>query len=59
MESNGSDRRRFLKHAAALAGVSAGAGAGGERAARGQQAKAEQQPKRPTTTANSRAAAPG
>ena len=36
MESNGSGRRRFLKQAAALAGVAAGAGAGGEWAARGQ-----------------------
>src|SRR5215472_5732284 len=36
MDSNGSGRRRFLKHAAALAGVAAGAGAGAEWAARGQ-----------------------
>src|SRR5882672_8689982 len=41
MDSNGSGRRRFLKHAAALAGVAAGAGAGAEWAARGQSAKAE------------------
>src|SRR6516162_9772074 len=38
MESNGSGRRRFLKQAAALAGVAAGAGAGVEWAARGQSA---------------------
>ena len=38
MESNGSGRRRFLKQAAALAGVAAGAGAGAEWAARGQSA---------------------
>jgi sulfane dehydrogenase subunit SoxC len=43
MDSNGSDRRRFLKHAAALAGVSAGAGASAEWAALGQSAKAETQ----------------
>ena len=36
MESNGSGRRQFLKQAAALAGVAAGAGAGAEWAARGQ-----------------------
>src|SRR5467141_1943305 len=36
MDSNPSGRRRFLKHAAALAGVAAGAGAGAEWAARGQ-----------------------
>src|SRR5215469_10806783 len=41
MDSNGSGRRRFLKHAAALAGVAAGAGAGAEWVARGQSAKAE------------------
>src|SRR5215468_9085387 len=41
MDSSGSGRRRFLKHAAALAGVAAGAGAGAEWAARGQSAKAE------------------
>ena len=41
MESNISDRRRFLKQAAALAGVSAGAGASAEWAAHGQSAKAE------------------
>jgi sulfane dehydrogenase subunit SoxC len=39
MDSNGSGRRRFLKNAAALAGVAAGAGAGAEWAARGQPAK--------------------
>src|SRR5258707_3263475 len=39
MDSNGSGRRRFLKHAAALAGVGIGAGAGAEWAARGQSAK--------------------
>src|SRR5258705_13111677 len=38
MDSNGSGRRRFLKHAAALAGVAAGTGAGAERAG-GQAAK--------------------
>jgi sulfane dehydrogenase subunit SoxC len=36
MDSNGSGRRRFLKHAAALAGVAAGAGAAAEWGARGQ-----------------------
>src|SRR3974390_2999450 len=36
MDANGSGRRRFLKQAAALAGVAAGAGAGAEWAARGQ-----------------------
>src|SRR3974390_2599311 len=36
MNANGSGRRRFLKSAAALAGVAAGAGAGAEWAARGQ-----------------------
>lgn len=41
MSSNGSDRRRFLKQAAALAGVGVGAGAGAEWAARGQPAKPE------------------
>jgi len=45
MDSNGSGRRRFLKHAAALAGVAAGAGAGAEWAARGQSAKPEAQTK--------------
>src|SRR5579883_1119292 len=40
MDSNGSGRRQFLKQAAALAGVAAGAGAGGEWAARGQSARA-------------------
>jgi sulfane dehydrogenase subunit SoxC len=39
MDSNGSGRRRFLKSAAALAGVAAGAGAGAEWAAKGQSAK--------------------
>jgi hypothetical protein len=38
MESNGSGRRRFLKQAAALAGLTAGAGVGAEWAARGQSA---------------------
>jgi sulfane dehydrogenase subunit SoxC len=41
MDSNGSGRRQFLKNAAALAGVAAGAGAGAEWAARGQSAKPE------------------
>jgi hypothetical protein len=41
MESNGFGRRRFLKSAAALAGVAAGAGAGAEWAAKGQAAKPE------------------
>src|ERR1700719_490212 len=41
MDSNGSGRRRFLKNAAALAGVGVGAGAGAEWAARGQSAKSE------------------
>src|SRR5438132_6053942 len=41
MDSNGSGRRRFLKHAAALAGVGGGAGAGANWAARGQSAKSE------------------
>jgi sulfane dehydrogenase subunit SoxC len=41
MDSNGSGRRRFLKHAAALAGVAAGAGAGAELAMRGQSANAQ------------------
>jgi sulfane dehydrogenase subunit SoxC len=45
MDSNGSGRRRFLKRAAALAGVAAGAGAGAEWAARGQSAKPGMQPK--------------
>jgi sulfane dehydrogenase subunit SoxC len=43
MDSRGSGRRRFLKNAAALAGVAAGAGAGAEWAARGQPAKPEVQ----------------
>jgi sulfane dehydrogenase subunit SoxC len=41
MDSNGSDRRRFLKRAAALAGVAAGAAAGAELAARGEPATSE------------------
>src|ERR1700740_2786707 len=41
MDSNGSGRRQFLKQAAALAGVAAGAGAGAEWAARGQSASSE------------------
>jgi len=45
MSSNGSDRRRFLKQAAALAGVGVGAGAGAEWAARGQSAKPEVLPR--------------
>src|SRR5713226_6909841 len=45
MDSSGSGRRRFLKSAAALAGVAAGAGAGVEWAARGQSAKPEEQAK--------------
>ena len=45
MDSNQSGRRRFLKQAAALAGVAAGAGAGAEWAARGQSAKPEAQVK--------------
>jgi sulfane dehydrogenase subunit SoxC len=44
MDSSGSGRRRFLKHAAALAGVAAGAGAGAEWAARGQTPKPEAKP---------------
>src|SRR3984893_19158458 len=47
MDSNGSGRRRFLKNAAALAGVAAGAGAGAEWAAKGQAAKPEAQGKEP------------
>ena len=47
MDSNGSGRRRFLKNAAALAGVAAGAGAGAEWAAKGQTAKPEAQGKEP------------
>jgi sulfane dehydrogenase subunit SoxC len=39
MDSHGSRRRRFLKHAAALAGVAAGAGGGAEWAARGEAPK--------------------
>src|SRR5215831_17739865 len=42
MDANGSGRRRFLKQAAALAGVAAGAGA--EWAARGQTAGSQAQP---------------
>ena len=58
MDSNGSGRRRFLKHAAALAGVAAGAGAGAEWAAKGQSAKPEAQGARmPTFVASFRAAA--
>jgi len=45
MESNQSGRRRFLKQAAALAGVGVGAGAGAEWAARGQAAKPDVQAK--------------
>src|SRR5260370_154484 len=46
MDSNGSGRRRFLKHAAAgLATGAAGLTAGAEWSARGQSAKAEVQPK--------------
>ena len=45
MDSNRSGRRRFLKHAAALAGVAAGAGAGAEWSARGQSAKPEAAPR--------------
>ena len=41
MGSNGSGRRRFLKQAAAVAGVGVGAGVGAEWAARGQTAKPE------------------
>src|SRR5499427_2361873 len=44
MDSDGSGRRRFLKQAAALAGVAAGAGVGAEWAARGQSAKSEAKP---------------
>src|SRR3954453_13768584 len=40
-DSNRSGRRRFLKQAAALAGVGVGAGAGAEWAARGQPGKPE------------------
>src|ERR1700722_14782945 len=47
MDSNGSGRRRFLKNAAAMAGVAAGAGAGAEWAAKGQTAKPEAQGKEP------------
>jgi sulfane dehydrogenase subunit SoxC len=42
--SNPSGRRRFLKQAAALAGVAAGAGAGAEWAARGQSAGSSAKP---------------
>ena len=41
MDSSGSGRRRFLKQAAAVAGVAAGAGAGAQWGARGQSAKPE------------------
>jgi sulfane dehydrogenase subunit SoxC len=44
MESNPSGRRRFLKHAAALAGVAAGAGVGAEWAAKGQSAGSQAKP---------------
>ena len=44
MDANGSGRRRFLKQAAAVAGVAAGAGAGAEWAARGQTATPQAQP---------------
>jgi len=44
MDANQSGRRRFLKQAAALAGVGIGAGTGAEWAARGQPAKPESQP---------------
>ena len=44
MDANGSGRRRFLKQAAALAGVAAGAGAGAEWAAKGQTATSGAQP---------------
>src|SRR5215467_7638818 len=47
MDSNQSGRRRFLKQAAALAGVAAGAGAGAEWSARGQSAKPQAQPTDP------------
>jgi hypothetical protein len=56
MESKDSGRRRFLKQAAALAGVAAGAGAGAEWAAKGQSAgssaKSELQPTMLTSTAS-------
>jgi DMSO/TMAO reductase YedYZ molybdopterin-dependent catalytic subunit len=51
MDSNESGRRRFLKQAAALAGVAAGAGAGAEWAARGQSAKSELSAKDPAKEA--------
>src|SRR6202030_3850834 len=47
MDSKGSGRRQFLKHAGALAGVAAGAGAGAEWAAKGQTAKPEPLAKEP------------
>jgi len=47
MDSKGSGRRQFLKHAGALAGVAAGAGAGAEWAAKGQSAKPEALAKEP------------
>src|SRR5438067_1016411 len=53
MGSNPSGRRRFLKQAAALAGVAAGAGVGAEWAARGQGAKPEVS-KAPATDAHVR-----
>jgi sulfane dehydrogenase subunit SoxC len=42
MDSNGSGRRRFLKQAAALAGVAAGASGGVEWAAKGEAVKSEE-----------------
>jgi sulfane dehydrogenase subunit SoxC len=51
MDSKESGRRRFLKHTAALVGVAAGAGAGAEWAARGQQAKSEGQSTKPDVQA--------
>jgi len=44
MDSSPSGRRRFLKQAAALAGLAAGAGAGAEWAVKGQSANAEAPP---------------
>jgi sulfane dehydrogenase subunit SoxC len=52
MDSNGSGRRRFLKNAAALAGVAAGAGAGAEWAARGQSAKSSAKSEVPSEDAH-------
>jgi sulfane dehydrogenase subunit SoxC len=48
MDSNGSGRRQFLKQAAAVAGVAAGAGVGAEWAARGQSAGSSQLPPQDT-----------